>query len=138
MNNYLFRGKGKNGEWHKGDLMQTKKATYIVWHDYETHEELPENPKEYYSGWDEVVVETIGQYSGVYDIVGNKIFEGDIVQGEAKCTLNQITIENPLTVTFDEGAFWVTGRTKYNRIGYCLLCNVVNLKVVGNIHDEEK
>ena len=124
MNNYLFRGKkAETKEWVYGNFVKAQNGeTAIIDTQDVIHEVSPE---------------TVRQYSGIDDILGVKIFEGDRATGEAY-DICKTLIEGVLTVIFDEGAFWVTGKTKYDRIGYCLLCYVGNIKVVGNIHDEEK
>ena len=170
MNNYLFRGKNaETKEWvyglyieledynigghfamsnHIDKTIDTIEAEdtkpYIVEYTQKQHPSIsPGNPMCvinvcYYP----IIPETVGQYSGIDDILGIKVFEGDRVTGEDRvaCEAYNIygtQIEGVLTVVFEDGAFWVTGKTKYDRIGYCLLCNVGNIKVVGNIHDEE-
>lgn len=72
MRDILFRGKSKvNNEWIVGYYYQ-KKTPYSVFHAIE----LPP------FGYGEVDPETVGQYTGIIDKYGVKIFEGDIVRAD--------------------------------------------------------
>lgn len=59
----LFRGLTPAGHWVYGDLVREKGGAYIVADDI------------YFS----VHPHTVGQYTGVTDLNGNKVFEGDIM-----------------------------------------------------------
>ena len=120
MREILFRGKVKNtNEWQYGDLRHwTKKSVGI--HHQELHTTL------------RVIPETVGQYTGLTDKNGTKIFEGDVL----KNVMRWCDEERNGVVTFKDGAFgfiWYRGEVEM----FHAFVSVVNIEyeVIGNIHD---
>lgn len=109
----LFRGKKKDGEWLVGDLNQMDGGVYIF--DRRRGEDNPD--------FFEVLPNTIGQFTGIEDAEGKRIFEGDIV-----------SLSNPHIgiIEWRSSGFYITGSD------YAL--NTIWFKggsprIVGNIHD---
>ena len=122
MREILFRAKRKdNGEWVYGDLLQNIDCYKIR----EREKDITRIAKSY-----EVIPETVGQYTGLKDINGKKIFEGDIVTG----LFNYTDIIGHIVYGSD-ATFFIERKGLYG-IG---LNNAEDwLEVVGNIHDNKE
>ena len=70
MREILFRGKlAKSGKWSEGNLVVNKRGICII-----TPDETP------LGTYGQVIPETVGQYTGLTDKYGKKIFVGDIIE----------------------------------------------------------
>ena len=118
MRDILFRGKRKdNGEWVFGGLYVMSENFALI------------NGDNFNLGKHQVIPETVGQYTGLKDKNGTKIFEGDLIDDDV------------WSVAYCDGegefrgmqAGWYVQRddwTSWFGLTYDTLC-----EVIGNIHD---
>ena len=116
MREIKFRGKSiLTDEWFYGDFVHSadKKRTAILVNDKDSYDEC------------EVVPETIGQFTSLYDCDGKEIFEGDILD------FNGLKVE----VRFVRGvfAFLVNGNLDDELCGDCR--TDLFAKVIGNVYE---
>lgn len=113
MREILFRGKSKpGGEWVEGFLVDAQHIGNWV----EAH---PVDP------------ETVGQFTGLTDKNGVKIFEGDVVKAERICN-GKAWLGS---VVWWNGCFAIQGIKDRNVPAIDLF---VEYEVIGNIHDNRE
>ena len=127
MRSIKFRGQRiDNGEWVYGDLRQRMGHYPAIIESYCTDEGNV--------GYREVAVaeESVGQFTGLRDINGKDIYEGDILD------VNYADEESRLEVRFVRGVFAFLWDGNLDDEFPCNAPTQEWAKVVGNIHDNPK
>lgn len=122
MREIIFRGKRlDNGKWIEGYYMQRNNKPRIVVEKNNNLEVYEVNPS------------TVGQYTGLKDKNGKRIWEGDVLLSESWCKGSRS--KNPYHTVLWEGVSWrakgYNGELEVNPD-----LDVKNdFEVIGNIHD---
>ena len=129
MREIKFRGRDEHGRWHFGDLLS--------WPIIRS-----------FNGWNykykEVAAETVGQFTGLRDSTGKKIYEGDIVRVKDEDELDaeaSLGVVKYYAATACYPAFDIEF-LKPDQDGRYLDCNALahfvancGIEVIGNIHN---
>ena len=140
MREILFRGLRKdNGEWVYGGYYTDGKKHYIVvrvreipdTRDWETAEYYENNPI-YIPTFKEVIPETVGQFTGLLDKNGTKIFEGDICRNTKTNEIVSVAWHGTMA-----GFVWNERKEKSHLFEFGELFRAYDkYEVIGTIHDD--
>ena len=119
----LFRGKQvDNGEWTEGYLFKQWNRTFLLWG---MTGDIP--------NMTEVIPETVGQFTGLTDKNGKKIFEGDIVEFTDKYTRKKGRAE----IVFEDFKWKYSGCYYGGNpiVWLCISDGSIEFEIIGDIHD---
>lgn len=131
MREILFRGKRTdNGEWIQGFYVFLGRENHCI---FTGRLDITRGSIGY--EYFKVDPETVGQFTGLIDKNGIKIFEGDIIKtletdsnGEQRC----------FPVIQSHGAFWLYDEWLDDKLDFLGSYEESALEVIGNIHDNPK
>lgn len=114
MREILFRAKTVDDNcWHYGDIFHSSaNPSQTRIHDYENHVNF------------EAIEDTLGQYTGLTDKNGVRIFEGDLIAPDSNA--------EPLIVKFEDGIYIAEHA---NHKDWLFIFEAAKWEIVGNIYD---
>lgn len=141
MREILFRGKRiDNGEWIQGSFVIHGDDYYIA-PDINAYTSIGGRGKGKYmlfGRYYQVVPETVGQYTGMTDKNGKKIFEGDVLNVHDQIPMfdgydtDEIVYNGKVMYIKNQGMYVCEGNNDGNAL--CAL-NLGKCEIIGNVHD---
>ena len=138
MREILFRGKSENdGQWVEGSLVITTiepADDAPIKHYHIEDMTIGVFPNEFQSGSSETVdPQTVGQFTGLTDKNGKKVFEGDIVRSDSVVHNGELQIPGEVfEVAMKKGCWMIVAIDT----AWDFLCsNTKSCEIIGNIHD---
>ena len=129
MREILFRGKTESGEWVEGFYCPCCFGYFPCLSAIIDKQEME-------SGcWrpEKVIPETVGEFTGLYDKNGKRIFEGDIVKAQDDVFGSPLCYGIVGKIVYDECAFFIEPSNPMDSQWLYDECAVY--EILGNIHD---
>lgn len=142
MRKIKFRGKDRDGNWVYGYFVYKEtifgKRAIIIQDFIPCIDDINENKIINFEvdKWRQVIPETVGQFTGLYDKNNKEIYEGDIVKYYVLTLKDYYKIG---VIKFERGSFyiegikeWIADDVSVNELPFF---SSRNLEVIGNVYD---